>query len=209
MNILKKYWTIIPLFLFGYLFIRNFIISYEEEFIFDFEILFFIGVLFIVFFIITIYRGIKNFRIANRPIELLPMLLGLIFVFVFLGILYKNERIDSSPIVLRANYDGDINGFSLEFRKDGTYKFFNYSFFGGKYYRGNYTLRDSILILDKNNIDNVISTNKLVIRNFNDNDFKKTCRRVSSILELSNNDIYKEKIIIVMAVSRLKCNSVV
>ena len=182
MNILKKYWTIIPLFLFGYLFIRNFIISYEEEFIFDFEILFFIGVLFIVFFIITIYRGIKNFRIANRPFELLPMFLGLIFVFVFLGILYKNERIDSSPIVLRANYDGDINGFSLEFRKDGTYKFFNYSFFGGKYYRGKYKLRDSILILDKNNIDNVIRTNKLVIRNFNDNVGKK----ISRIVQIDN-----------------------
>ena len=169
MNILKKYWTIIPLFLFGYLFIRNFIISYEEEFIFDFEILFFIGVLFIVFFIITIYRGIKNFRIDNRPIELLPMLLGLIFVFVFLGILYKNERIDSSPIVLRANYDGDINGFSLEFRKDGTYKFFNYSFLGGKYFRGKYLLKDSIITLDRNNIDDVIKSNQLAIRKISEN----------------------------------------
>ena len=36
---------------------------------------------------------------------------------------------DISPIILRANYDGDVNGFSLEFREDGTYKFFNYSFF--------------------------------------------------------------------------------
>lgn len=169
MNILKKYWTIIPLFLFGYLFIRNFIISYEEEFIFDFEILFFIGVLFIVFFIITIYRGIKNFRIANRPFELLPMFLGLIFVFVFLGILYKNERIDSSPIVLRANYDGDINGFSLEFREDGTYKFFNYSVLGGKYFRGKYLLKDSIITLDRNNIDDVIKSNQLAIRKISEN----------------------------------------
>ena len=167
MNILKKYWTIIPLFLFGYLFIRNFIISYEEEFIFDFEILFFIGVLFIVFFIITIYRGIKNFRIANRPFELLPIFLGLIFVF--LGILYKNERIDSSPIVLRANYDGDINGFSLEFRKDGTYKFCNYSVLGGKYFRGKYLLKDSIITLDRNNIDDVIKSNQLAIRKISEN----------------------------------------
>ena len=169
MNILKKYWTIIPLFLFGYLFIRNFIISYEEEFIFDFEILFFIGVLFIVFFIITIYRGIKNFRIANRPFELLPIFLGLIFVFVFLGILYKNERIDSSPIVLRANYDGDINGFSLEFGKDGTYKFCNYSVLGGKYFRGKYLLKDSIITLDRNNIDDVIKSNQLAIRKISEN----------------------------------------
>ena len=59
MNILKKYWTIIPLFLFGYLFIRNFIISYEEEFIFDFEILFFIGVLFIVFLSLQFIEELK------------------------------------------------------------------------------------------------------------------------------------------------------
>ena len=169
MNILKKYWTIIPLFLFGYLFIRNFIISYEEEFIFDFEILFFIGVLFIVFFIITIYKGIKNFRIANRPFELLPIFLGLIFVFVVLGILDKNERIDSSPIVLRANYDGDINGFSLEFRKDGTYKFCNYSVLGGKYFRGKYLMKDSIITLDRNNIDDVIKSNQLAIRKISEN----------------------------------------
>ena len=148
---------------------KEFYNIYEEEFIFDFEILFFIGVLFIVFFIITIYRGIKNFRIANRPFELLPMFLGLIFVFVFLGILYKNERIDSSPIVLRANYDGDINGFSLEFRKDGTYKFCNYSVLGGKYFRGKYLMKDSIITLDRNNIDDVIKSNQLAIRKISEN----------------------------------------
>ena len=59
MNILKKYWTIIPLFLFGYLFIRSFMISYEEEFIFDFEILFFIGVLFIVFLSLQFIEELK------------------------------------------------------------------------------------------------------------------------------------------------------
>ena len=58
--------------------------------------------------------------------------------------------------MLRANYDGDINGFSLEFRKDGTYKFCNYSVLGGKYFRGKYLLKDSIITLDRNNIDDVI-----------------------------------------------------
>ena len=169
MNILKKYWTIIPLFLFGYLFIRSFMISYEEESVFDGLILFFLGISFQTFFIISIYRGIKNFRIANRPFELLPMFLGLIFVFVFLEILYKNERIDSSPIVLRANYDGDINGFSLEFRKDGTYKFCNYSVLGGKYFRGKYLMNDSNITLDRNNIDDVIKSNQLAIRKISEN----------------------------------------
>ena len=45
---------------------------------------------------------------------------------------------------------------------------------------------------------------RLPVRNFNDNDFKKTCRRVSSILELSNNDIYKEMDEVSKALSMLK-----
>ena len=119
----------------------------------------------------------------------MPIFLGFIIIFTFLGFWYKCEKIDISPIILRANYDGDVNGFSLEFREDGTYKFFNYSFFGGKYYRGKYTLRDSILILDKNNIDNVIRTTKLVIRNFNDNVGKK----ISRIVQIDNNHNHIEE----------------
>ena len=182
MNILKKYWTIIPLFLFGYLFIRNFIISYEEESVFDGLILFFLGISFQTFFIISIYKGIKYFKLKKNKFELMPIFFGFIIIFIFFGFWYKCEKMDISPIILRANYDGDVNGFSLEFREDGTYKFFNYSFFGGKYYRGKYKLRDSILILDKNNIDNVIRTNKLVIRNFNDNIGKK----ISRIVQIDN-----------------------
>ena len=69
----------------------------------------------------------------------------------------------------RANYDGDINGFSLEFRKDGTYKFCNYSVLGGKYFRGKYLLKDSIITLDRNNIDDVIKSNQLAIRKISEN----------------------------------------
>lgn len=188
MKSFKKYWTIIPLFLFGYLFIRSFIINYEEGFIFDFEILIILGILFLVFFIITIYKGLKYFRKSNKRFELFPIFLCFIFVIVFSGILFKYERIDSSPIVLRANYDGDINGFSLEFRKDGTYKFFNYTVLGGKYLRGKYLIKDSIIILDKNNVDNVIKTNQLAIRS-RPEDFN---RKITKIVQLDKNHKYIE-----------------
>ncbi len=157
-------------------------ISYEEESVFDGLILFFLGISFQTFFIISIYKGIKYFKLKKNKFELMPIFFGFIIIFIFFGFWYKCEKMDISPIILRANYDGDVNGFSLEFREDGTYKFFNYSFFGGKYYRGKYKLRDSILILDKNNIDNVIRTNKLVIRNFNDNIGKK----ISRIVQIDN-----------------------
>lgn len=44
---------------------------------------------------------------------------------------------DSSDVILQANYDGDINGCSFEFRKDGTYKFHNYSILGGSFLEEN------------------------------------------------------------------------
>ena len=183
MIILKKYWTSILLLIFGYFLIKNFIITYEEESVFDDLVLLFLGISFLIFFLISIYKGIKYFKLNKNKFELMPIFLGFIIIFTFLGFWYKCEKMDISPIILRANYDGDVNGFSLEFREDGTYKFFNYSFFGGKYYRGKYTLRDSILILDKNNIDNVIRTNKLVIRNLNEN----VDKRISRIVQIDNN----------------------
>ena len=72
---------------------------------------------------------------------------------------------DNSPVIIHAGYDGDFNGAWFEFRKDGTYKFGNHASLGADYFRGKYELKDSIITLDKNKIDNVIKTNKLAIRN--------------------------------------------
>lgn len=168
MLFLKKYWSIFPLCFFGYLFIKNYIETYHEEFIFDFQILFFLAILWILFFLITIFKVFKYYRINKQYFELIPLLLGFVLVSVFFYLEYYYQKIDSSPIVLKANYDGDINGFTLEFRKDNTYKFFNYSVLGGKYFRGKYLLEDSIITLDKSNIDGVIKTNQLAIRNISE-----------------------------------------
>lgn len=169
MIFLKKYWSIIPLCFLGYLFIKSYIHSYNEEFIFDSEIQFVVGILFLIFFSITAYTSIKYYKRNRKYYELIPSLFGLVFIFCFFYMRNKYQKIDSSPIVLRANYDGDINGFTLEFRKDSTYKFFNYSVFGGKYLRGKYLIKDSIIILDKKEIDNVVKTNQLAIRKMSEN----------------------------------------
>ena len=121
------------------------------------------------FFIISIYKGIKYFKLKKNKFELMPIFFGFIIIFIFFGFWYKCEKMDISPIILRANYDGDINGFSLEFRKDGTYKFCNYSVLGGKYFRGKYLMKDSIITLDRNNIDDVIKSNQLAIRKISEN----------------------------------------
>jgi len=66
--------------------------------------------------------------------------------------------------MLTADSKDDLSGASIDFRKDGTYKLSCYSIFGADFFRGRYTIKDSIIILDRSDIDGIIKSNRLVIR---------------------------------------------
>jgi len=73
---------------------------------------------------------------------------------------------DKTPTIIYASkfYSG-LNTISLEFRKNGTYKCGKSSFMGDTYYtRGRYTIKDSIIYLDKSNLFDLVTTNKLLMK---------------------------------------------
>ena len=85
---------------------------------------------------------------------------------------YKDYEIVISEVVGGASKNtnaGVINGYSFEFRKDGSYLFENGSVLGRSQFRGKYKIKDSLIFLDKNEIDNVVKTNQLAIRYISDN----------------------------------------
>ena len=55
----------------------------------------------------------------------------------------------------------------MDFKTDGNYVMANGSGLGQSYFYGTYSIKDSVITLDKSNIDNCIKTNKLVIRTEN------------------------------------------
>lgn len=165
MKILKKYCTFFPIFIFGYLFIKNYSNLINETFIFDFEILLILGILFILFLLLSIYKDYKLFQIEHKTYNFSISILGLLFIVFFIITKFKNNNLDKSPIILQAGYDGGYNGAWFEFREDGTYKFGNSSGLGASYFRGKYVFKDSLIILDVNQIDNVVSSNRFLIRN--------------------------------------------
>lgn len=63
MKILKKYWTFLPISIFGYLFIKSYSNLVNETFIFDFEILLILGILFFLFLFISIFMIIRYFKL--------------------------------------------------------------------------------------------------------------------------------------------------
>lgn len=111
----------------------------------------------------VIVRDVNDYKLSRSSKQLLPTFTSVLFLLVIAVSLYALNRRDNTPTIVFASYSGDFNGASLDLRANGTYKFTNYAL-GADYFRGKYTIKDSVIILDKSDIDNVIRSNRLVIR---------------------------------------------
>lgn len=136
----------------------------DNTFIFDGVIYFLLILLFTVFFAITIKNDFKSFKVSKNYKSFLFTIIGFLIIIINIGCQLCLSSRDNSEILLKAFYDGDYNGSSLELRKDGTYKFGNGSGLGESVQRGKYSINDAIITLDKDNIDNVIESKTLVLR---------------------------------------------
>jgi len=165
---LKKNWLIIPLLIIGFYYNFWTIKNADTEIIFDGIIYAFLILIFLIFLGFAINKDLKKFKKYKSWKSFIPSMFGFLILISFFATGISLKLRDNSPIIIQAGYDGGYNGAWFEFRKDGTYKFGNHAGIGADYFRGKYKLKDSIIILDKNEIDKVINTNKLAIRNEND-----------------------------------------
>ena len=161
----KKKWLIIPLIIIGFYYNLWTIRNADTEMIFDGIIYGFLILIFLIFLGFAITKDLKKNKSKKNWKNFFPTIIGISFLISFVVININLRLRDRSPIIIQAGYDGDFNGAWFEFRKDGTYKFGNHAGIGADYFRGKYELKDSIITLDKKEIDNVIKTNKLAIRN--------------------------------------------
>lgn len=138
--------------------------SASDDFIFDGIVFLFISVIGLSIFIWTIRKDIQEYKLSKTLTSYLPTMTGLAFIMTILGLhLYQDSKINS-PTLIRAFYDGGYNGFSIDLKENGNYIMANGSGLGQSYFYGTYTINDSIVTLNKSNVDKVITTNKLVIR---------------------------------------------
>jgi hypothetical protein len=162
---IDKIWRLIPSLLLGLFLNYKLINNADNEFVFDFIV---VGILLIVLLITllwTINKDTKEYRQTKSKQSFIPTSVGLFVIMTLIGTDYFLKLRDSSPLLIQAGYDGGFNGAWYDFRKDGTYKFGNHSGIGATYIRGAYILKDSLIILDKPNVDIGILTNTLVFRN--------------------------------------------
>ena len=155
----------IPIIVIGLFSIYVKIIKADKEDIFDSILYTSLSVIWLLILWITAYLNIREYILLKRIASFFPLFLGMLFIAGFYFTDYLLKLRDKSPILIQAGYDGGFNGCWFEFREDGTYKFGNSGGLGADYMRGKYSIKDSIIILDKPNIENtIITTNRLVIR---------------------------------------------
>ena len=137
--------------------------SKYSTFLFDSIIFGIPAIVGIAFWTWSIFTDFKNSRYKKNLVKLITPIAGLIFAsIIFIMSLTINSTFNK-PTLLRIYYDGDFNGVGIDFKTDGTYIFDNSAIGLSDYQYGNYEINVNKIILDKNEMDNTIKTNRLEI----------------------------------------------
>jgi hypothetical protein len=156
---------VLPLTIFGTWFAFKLDKSAEGDFFLDGFVFLFIGAFGLFFFVRTIFRNTKEYKLTRELVNFTPTIVGVCFIALILSIYSYQYRRANAPTLLRASYDGGYNGFWIDFKVSGNYIMANGSGLGQSYFYGTFVIEDSIITLDKENIDNVITSKLLVVRN--------------------------------------------
>lgn len=135
----------------------------KEWFIFDAHISFFWYALGFLLAGTTLHYAIKLFRKSRLKVFLIPVFIIVTGIITNLGVQFLKIE-NTSPIILWAHYDGDINGLTLKLRKDGTYRLDDYSILGGEFFEGKFQIeKDTIYLYQKGSSGNDFVSRKLLL----------------------------------------------
>lgn len=132
-----------------------------SSFVFDLILVGGIAIIGFLYWLWTVYKDVKLYKIKKTKRFLIGPILGLFFIGVITGIIWKNESDLNKPTLIRVYYDGDFNGTGSDFKTDGTYIFNNSAIGLSDYTYGSYKIKGQKIKLDKKEIDNVIKSNIL------------------------------------------------
>lgn len=107
-----------------------------------------------------IFNDIEKYKKTKELKSFLVTFIGTFMVILNFGIFNFYEIKLNSPTLLKA----ENHGVYADFKKNGEYIIKSGSWASKKHFYGNYTLKDSIIIVDRNYFDDVLVTNKFVIR---------------------------------------------
>jgi hypothetical protein len=107
-----------------------------------------------------------RYKTDKKLISFTPTTISMLSITAVIVISHHLKQQDKTPTVFCASkfYSG-LNTLSIDFRENGTYKCEKSIFMSDSYFtRGRYSMRDSVIYLDKSNLFDLVKTDKLQMR---------------------------------------------
>ena len=113
--------------------------------------------------LLSFFVDYRRYKAEKRLAFFTPTAASLLCIIALIGTNQHLKQQDRTPTILYASkfYSG-LNTISIDFRENGTYKCKKSSFMGDGYYiRGRYSIKDSVIYLDKSNLYDLVRTDRL------------------------------------------------
>ena len=151
----------------------------DHEDLFDKEGNIFYGIVATIVLLLVFTFEKRLYSDTKKLNSFIATFIGLTIILGHFLILSSYKQRDKIPSqIYCVTKISDFNGVSIDFRKDGTYKLTSWSL-GADIYRGKFTIKDSIITIDKSRIENCIVSNRFVIRQ--DGEIDSTGKQEKSI----------------------------
>jgi len=116
--------------------------------------------------VIILFFDYEGYRQTKKLRAFLPSLVGIICVGCYFSLREYLLRQDRTPVVLEAHTNEGLLGTSLsiDFRENGTFKCGRWAFMKTDFTRGRYTIKDSIIYLDRSDLYGMLNSSKLLMK---------------------------------------------
>ena len=135
--------------------------SYHYDNIFRIFIYLILGIPWFIMFYKSIVEGKKTYETNKRLTSFSTILLGILILLLNIGIFSFYEIKVNKPSLIKAR----IFGGYTDFKKNGEYVIVSGSWASRTSFYGTYVIKDSIITVDRKEFDDVLTTDRFVIRN--------------------------------------------
>ena len=144
--------------------IYKFYLDYDDEYLMDSLIHNSLIIIACIVSAFAIYADYSEFKQKKKIASFFSSLTAFLCIAGFLLVVYFLNRQDQTPTIFYATRNNSGFGrITIDFRQNNTYKLGIHHFMSTKYKRGNYTIKDSIIYIDKSDDDHIIF-NKLILK---------------------------------------------
>ncbi|CAM1358681.1 hypothetical protein [Tenacibaculum xiamenense] len=154
----------ISIIIFGSLFAFTLYRSYHYDNIFQLYIYLLLGIPLVFLFFKSIIEWIKSQKTNNGNLtNWKSLIIGVLVISINVGIYSYYEIKVNKPTLIKAL----IFGGYVDFKKNGEYVIISGSWASRTHFYGTFIIKDSIITVDRKGFDDVLTTNRFVIRNSN------------------------------------------